>query len=422
MKGNSSLRPNTEDDRIRRGIEDIRADSFVVSEHCKALANFNVILHWIAVVGVGGTLCIPSALYLLLEDHAFGFPQGDLSVIFNRPSKSLVPRVSVENAAEVVKPKGRAGSRKAPAKKQEKPSLVLEGINDDDEIESLKDRLDAYRLDSSLDPSVGNLAFNKMAVMKFQMLSRNETSEFGNSDIILDTETDELQVKARRGAAQKRPPATASVISDSKDGDDFDVEVKAVSETKKKGGRKAVAAANDKVAKPSATTKRGGPASKQSYGLRQKLLTKILELVEGVGISREKKRKIRASPFNKKSGSVLGRIAKEDDAGSETMSASTSESTLWLLTYLILVSESSRLRTSLKKENVPVKKLVVNQILPPFATDCKFCAMKRKYSSKPTWDLYIAQWYPVSASNVHWKFDSLKQIAGIASYFQQVLS
>jgi arsenite-transporting ATPase len=44
------------------------------------------------------------------------------------------------------------------------------------------------------------------------------------------------------------------------------------------------------------------------------------------------------------------------------------------------VSESSRLRASLKKENVPVKRLIVNQILPPSASDCKFCAMKRKVS------------------------------------------
>ncbi|XP_061973939.1 ATPase GET3B-like isoform X2 [Populus nigra] len=45
---------------------------------------------------------------------------------------------------------------------------------------------------------------------------------------------------------------------------------------------------------------------------------------------------------------------------------------------VMAINESSRLRASLKKENVPVKRLVVNQILPPSATDCKFCAMKRK--------------------------------------------
>ncbi|CAK7329870.1 unnamed protein product [Dovyalis caffra] len=46
--------------------------------------------------------------------------------------------------------------------------------------------------------------------------------------------------------------------------------------------------------------------------------------------------------------------------------------------WVMAISESSRLRASLKKENVLVKKLVVNQILPPSATDYKSCAMKRK--------------------------------------------
>ncbi|KAI9156727.1 hypothetical protein LWI28_011225 [Acer negundo] len=45
---------------------------------------------------------------------------------------------------------------------------------------------------------------------------------------------------------------------------------------------------------------------------------------------------------------------------------------------VMAVSESSRLSSSLKKENVPVKRLIVNQLLPPSASDCKFCAMKRK--------------------------------------------
>ncbi|KAJ1403108.1 P-loop containing nucleoside triphosphate hydrolase [Sesbania bispinosa] len=45
---------------------------------------------------------------------------------------------------------------------------------------------------------------------------------------------------------------------------------------------------------------------------------------------------------------------------------------------VMAISESSRLSASLKKENVPVNRLIVNQILPPSASDCKFCAMKRK--------------------------------------------
>ena len=45
---------------------------------------------------------------------------------------------------------------------------------------------------------------------------------------------------------------------------------------------------------------------------------------------------------------------------------------------VMAINESARLAASLKKENVPVKRLIVNQILPPSASDCKFCAMKRK--------------------------------------------
>lgn len=45
---------------------------------------------------------------------------------------------------------------------------------------------------------------------------------------------------------------------------------------------------------------------------------------------------------------------------------------------VMAISESSRLCASLKKEHVPVKRLIVNQVLPPSASDCKFCAMKRK--------------------------------------------
>ncbi|KAJ6315497.1 hypothetical protein OIU78_018884 [Salix suchowensis] len=134
-------------------------------------------------------------------------------------------------------------------------------MDEDDEIQSLKDRLDAYRLDSSPERS---------AYM----------------------ETDVLRVPAGRDAARKKPPAAVSVISDSEDepdlDDDFDVQVKVVPETKKKGGRKAAAAANDKAAKPPAVTKRRGPASKQSQGLGQKLLTEMLKPAEGAGnISRK---------------------------------------------------------------------------------------------------------------------------------------
>ncbi|KAJ6869630.1 hypothetical protein NC651_034382 [Populus alba x Populus x berolinensis] len=36
---------------------------------------FTSVLRQIVVAGIVGPLCIPTALYLLIEDHAFGVPQ-----------------------------------------------------------------------------------------------------------------------------------------------------------------------------------------------------------------------------------------------------------------------------------------------------------------------------------------------------------
>ncbi|KDP43495.1 hypothetical protein JCGZ_16782 [Jatropha curcas] len=212
--------------------------------------------------------------------------------------------METENVAEVVKPKGRGGARKAPAKKQEKPPTPVSEDDDDDEVESLKDRLKAYRLDSSPEQSTA-----------------------------METDVPQIPAKkepSKRAAAQKKP----MIVSEDSDKDeinlddnDSDVEVVVKpQEAKKKGGRKP--AANAKAAKPPAGNKKRGPANKQSQGLGQKLLTEMLQPAENPGISPEKKvRKMRESPFNKKSGSVLGRLAKDNETtGSEEMSGSASTS------------------------------------------------------------------------------------------------
>jgi arsenite-transporting ATPase len=49
-----------------------------------------------------------------------------------------------------------------------------------------------------------------------------------------------------------------------------------------------------------------------------------------------------------------------------------------MLLQVMAISESSRLKSSLEKEGVPVKRLIINQVLPPSNSDCKFCAIKRK--------------------------------------------
>lgn len=45
---------------------------------------------------------------------------------------------------------------------------------------------------------------------------------------------------------------------------------------------------------------------------------------------------------------------------------------------VMAVSESIRLLSSLQMEDVPVKRLIVNQIMPPSTSDCKFCRVRRK--------------------------------------------
>ncbi|CAI0404684.1 unnamed protein product [Linum tenue] len=173
----------------------------------------------------------------------------------------------------VVKPKAKAATKKAPAKKGKQ--LAVDD-SDEDDVESLKDRLKAYRLDSS-----------------------PENSSAMDADVPAATEKE----PKKRGGARKVAVADKVVDLD----DDSDEQVVAVAPAKK-GGRKPAAAANAKATK--APAKKRGPAAKQA---QQKLLPDMFKPAEGEGISPEKKvRKMRESPFNKKSGSVLGKaIANE---------------------------------------------------------------------------------------------------------------
>ncbi|KAK7826812.1 dna topoisomerase 2 [Quercus suber] len=110
------------------------------------------------------------------------------------------------------------------------------------------------------------------------------------------------------------------------DDEDSEIEVVVAPEAKKKGGGKP--AANVKAVKAPAAAKKIGATNKQQpQTLGQKLA------VENSGISLENKvRRMRASPFNKKSGSVLGRVGKvnevtknEENLGSASNSASSEE-------------------------------------------------------------------------------------------------
>ncbi|XP_010695093.2 DNA topoisomerase 2 isoform X1 [Beta vulgaris subsp. vulgaris] len=152
---------------------------------------------------------------------------------------------------ELVKGKGKAAPKKAPAKKQAKPPTVVEDEEDDD-IPDLRQRLAAYQLDSSPEKEAG------------------------------------MELDAPKHA-------DAKVVEDISD-DDGNFEPEFAEPVKKGRGRAA------------AGTKKRGAASKTSQA-GQKLITDSFKASDTTDTSPEAKvRRMRPSPFHKKSGSVLNRM------------------------------------------------------------------------------------------------------------------
>lgn len=212
--------------------------------------------------------------------------------------------METDQVHEVVNPNGKAGPKKAPAKKGKSTSI----LRDEDEIPNLSDRLAAY----TLNPSPDNSEVMEVEVPQKQATKKPPSQKnVAGKKTSLDISGDEDQ---------------EFEFEDISDDDEFEVQVVKGN----KGGRKP-AAGNAKAAKPPAATKKRGPAasSKQSQLVSQKLITDVLKPAESAGVSPEKKvRKMRASPFNKKSSSVLGRVAatdSKDDSVSPGSSFDTSE-------------------------------------------------------------------------------------------------
>ncbi|CAA0808911.1 DNA topoisomerase 2 [Striga hermonthica] len=189
--------------------------------------------------------------------------------------------VADKTATETVGEKVKKPRAKAAAKKKI-PAEKVDDEDDDDDVGDLRKRIAAYNFDSSPD--------------------RSE-----------DMETDQHQVPAKtkqpnKTALQKKSQSTLSEIAD--DDDIADVEVIDDGEKKKKGGGRKPA--NSKAAKPplGGTKKRGATAG-SNKSLGQKLISEVLKPVEN---SPERKvRKMRSSPFNKKSSSILGKTIILDD-------------------------------------------------------------------------------------------------------------
>ncbi|KAF5752648.1 DNA topoisomerase 2-like isoform X1 [Tripterygium wilfordii] len=265
--------------------------------------------------------------------------------------------METDNVPVVTKPKGRAASKKAPSRKEKTTTFDDGGDDDDDdddiELPELRERLAAYNLESSsdqtaaMDPHVTDATTrkkelsNRVAQKNLPTQSKTLDGDSDEDEVLelkerlaaynLDSSPDQLADSAaevpslqgrkkeprKRAAAQKKPLVTISESSDGEDqismddNEDDDLEVVSAHQAGKKGGKKA--AGNAKTSnKPPVATKKRGIATKQPK-ISQKLLTEMLKPAESSGISPEKKvRKMRASPFNKKSGSLLGRVSQKD--------------------------------------------------------------------------------------------------------------
>ncbi|WOK99049.1 DNA topoisomerase 2-like [Canna indica] len=204
----------------------------------------------------------------------------------NTASSSVDGSTSTVSDAGQKKPRG--GSKRAPAKKQ-----TVEESDEDEDILALKDRLAAYNLDSSPD----NAAMETDAVVqdKKKQTSRNAAAK--------KTTYTELSDDDEANDAEQLPTIE-------EDGDD-DVSVVEAPKAGKGKGRKPK---NDKAKPATTTTRKRGD---------QKLNTEVLKPAQSTRMSPKKKvRKMRASPFNKKSGSVLGRLKSSPSASEDSSSSS----------------------------------------------------------------------------------------------------
>ncbi|KAG8071989.1 hypothetical protein GUJ93_ZPchr0006g44923 [Zizania palustris] len=239
-----------------------------------------------------------------------------------RPKKTTTSQAVEGNAAAAVVAKP-AASRKKPVgkanldgsddedygapipkpaaqkKKQAKKASAPVRDADEDEVLALKDRLAAYNLD---DPS---------------------------EDTAMETETTEKQPKgkkepSKRGAARKN--ALTVMSEDDQDAEDpvneddeDDFSMEEVQIEKKGRGRKPAA----EKPKAAATRKR---APAQGKAMRQKVMEEIFKPTDDNNTSapspEKKVRKMRASPFHKKSGSILQKGATASTSTEDTESSS----------------------------------------------------------------------------------------------------
>lgn len=208
-----------------------------------------------------------------------------------------VPRKNTKKAASadqdfvdvVAKPAAKGRPKKVTAK----PKVAETEEEEDVEILALKDRLAKYNLDSSPEQSAMDVEGTKEDPKK----KKAAKSKPSAPTIIenLDDESEDVSMP--------------TIVENDESDEDDSVTLKG----KKGRGRKMAAGTSKAAAKTNKTAK---SSVKKRVGA-QKLITDVLIPVDSSLISPEKKvRKMRASPFNKKSGSVFDRINSDNEQSS----------------------------------------------------------------------------------------------------------
>ncbi|XP_042389324.1 DNA topoisomerase 2-like isoform X3 [Zingiber officinale] len=224
-----------------------------------------------------------------------------------KPRKNTANKLSVDGTessstgTDAGQKKSRGGgSKRAPAKKQQ----TVEESDEEEEILALKDRLAAYNLDSS--PDHGAMETDTLVVDQEKpkkQPSRNAAAKKATYAVLSDDEDDEPE--------HHLMPTIDELDND----DDFSINEEAPKSVKGKGR---------KPRNETAATRKRGSTQAASKANSQKPNTNVQPATR---VSPEKKlRKMRASPFNKKSGSVLSRLtsspsASEDSGGSNIAAA-----------------------------------------------------------------------------------------------------
>ncbi|CAD6242835.1 unnamed protein product [Miscanthus lutarioriparius] len=216
---------------------------------------------------------------------------------------------------------GKKGGSKAGPKKQRKKAAVNKeksDTEDDDVVEPVVPKRGAQRKKASKKAPVDEEEVDMPSLKdRIAALSFNDSSPDHSA---METETTEEQNEklatkgpSKRGGGKKAASSSLAMIPSDDEDDDFTLEEVSEVQAQKKGrGKKPAAAVKPKAP---ATRKRAPAQGKAT----QKKIDEMLQAIEANNTSPEKKvRKMRPSPFNKKSGSILQRGSTAASASSET--------------------------------------------------------------------------------------------------------